>query len=354
MKKSTDIFTILRDFQTPEELAVLKSKLKHHCSSHNHQKKCGSSFFKNFQKTEISKLTETERALHCILSSDSKLAGLLPQLLDFLCSSLLNILRKSGQAREKLPREELRFLMTEVLKRGTTGFFQMRLRSQIREREREFSESQRLLAEPATSGCFFWNEYLHPDAFSLFMKRDFLVVEDVLDVPLVSAEVTFLEKLGKFDVESASKKHLDVLPEEVSASDFPNLARFAKELIKLPGFLNFQLSQMVFIISQFFRVHWFREEALVETLEHTCLGPFGSKRAVSVFLFIPYSTGSDAEIVVSINGQRMTLKAGNALICKPKKSEIVLEEATLKGSDKGFVLTLDVCGNSKVIDALGF
>jgi DNA-directed RNA polymerase subunit F len=354
IKKSTDILLILREFQNSEEMAILKSKLNHTCSHGESNHNCQSHFFTKFQKIDPEKLSETEQALHMVISSDNNLRSLLPNLLDFLCSRLHNILRKSQQSKENLPKEELRFLMTEILKRGTVGFFQGHLRSNLHKREQLYSQSQQLLAEPNISYCFFWSQHLKPEAFSKFVKEDFHVFENIVDVLPVSHELKFLEKLGRFDVDSAEQKHLDILPEEVSQSDFPNLARLAREIIKLPNFLNHQLSQLVFIVNQYFRVHWFREEAFRKTINGTCLGGLVSSREVAVFMFIPYSQNSDAEIELKINSTNVVLKAGNGLICKPKKIEISCLNAKLKGDDKGFLLSMDLCGHPEVSKLLGF
>ena len=353
IQKSIDIITILREFEESDEIRILKQKLSHTCSGETSHHSCFKEKYHKFAHLRPSELTETQKALHSLMSSETSMLSLLPELLDYLCLRLHNILSQAGKTKAQLQKRELKFLMSQVVKMGTTSFFQNRLRKALRQQERLYTHSQQLIANPSV-GVPLWQNRLSGEPLARFLGRNYHLLESLLDWQVLSAELTLLEKLGKFEVESADRKHTDVIPDEVHAADFPLLNKLGKQLVLLPNFLNYQLSRLVFIVSQFFRVSWFRGASFADVICEHFSGTSARSRCVSLLMFVPYAQQKRTGLEVSVNDDRVLLTGGNALLLKSRKTRLSSPQFKPTAPSKGFVLVLSLCANPEASELAGF
>ena len=145
-------------------------------------------------------------------------------------------------------------------------------------------------------------------------------------------------------------------------SDFQNLYEFTSGLLTLPNLMNSRLSQLLFLVSQHFRVSLFQGHIPLEIFEKEdslisvyFLGQYGDQKSPRVELKISKREALEdsVELEDETGGEIVSIEKGQILIMKSRR--IRVEDCKVQNvGDKAFLGSLSLVARSQFKNKFGF
>lgn len=123
------------------------------------------------------------------------------------------------------------------------------------------------------------------------------------------------------------QKFLDISSGDVEKNDFPGLHWLSSGILTLPNYMNSRISQLLFLVSQHFRINLFRNNLNLENWNN-------QEALVSIYFLLEYGDSNRSKVKLEVkqrddkeseltnSNNLINLRSGQILIIKSRKIEI--------------------------------